>query len=636
MSKDYKDFGIEGINPGGSTEQRTSCPQPACRGKEHKKNLAVNIEIGAWQCFRCGWTGSLNEGEGQQKTVFNDIGVPTAEISQDTVEKKSGIQRIADYCFTRKIRLETLLRNKVGYSNDNGKDTICFNYYILEKKVNIKYRNLDKEFRQVTKEKGAKKVYYKLNDILFEDTAIVTEGEFDALAFEEAGYKNAISIPDGAIPENAKTIDSKLEFIENCAEYTEHIQKYYLAMDTDGPGLRMREELARRYGKEKCWIIEYPEDCKDANDVLINYGAETLAECVKNAEPYPYTGVFLVNKFAKEILDLYENGFPKGPLTGVWQKEFDRNIKSLDSLLVTITGIPSHGKTIFLNNWLTHLAVSNNYKTAFFTPEHKRIYYHTANMLQILVGKRLATRQDYEDKMSRDELQMAMEFSNEHFYYVKPDSATYKIDSILEHAGYLVKKFGINALVIDAWSKIDHEGFRRNESETSYIGRTLNQMYEFCDKHNVTIFLIAHPTKKRKNGGGTGLLYEVPNLYDISGSAHFYNTTDIGMSVYRRFQLEDNQGNIVLPGGERKASRVNYDFSTTEVRVLKSRETYMGKLGMATFEFEEKSKRFFEPGNLFEGNLFDWSNQQVTEEKLDQQASMIFGNEDKKEKIALY
>jgi twinkle protein len=43
------------------------------------------------------------------------------------------------------------------------------------------------------------------------------------------------------------------------------------------------------------------------------------------------------------------------------------------------------------------------------------------------------------------------------------------------------------------------------------------------------IFLIAHPKKMQTKEGQP----DVPTLYDISGSAHFYNKTDNGITVYR-------------------------------------------------------------------------------------------------------
>jgi predicted RNA-binding Zn-ribbon protein involved in translation (DUF1610 family) len=48
------DLGIN-IDLLGRTEQRTACPQ--CSKRERDKSLGVNIQSGAYHCFRCGWKG---------------------------------------------------------------------------------------------------------------------------------------------------------------------------------------------------------------------------------------------------------------------------------------------------------------------------------------------------------------------------------------------------------------------------------------------------------------------------------------------------------------------------------------------------------------------------------------------------
>ena len=51
-------------------------------------------------------------------------------------------------------------------------------------------------------------------------------------------------------------------------EVPDLIDKIIIATDNDKSGLAMAEEIARRIGKDRCWRVEYPKDCKDANDVL--------------------------------------------------------------------------------------------------------------------------------------------------------------------------------------------------------------------------------------------------------------------------------------------------------------------------------------------------------------------------------
>ena len=95
----------------------------------------------------------------------------------------------------------------------------------------------------------------------------------------------------------------------------------------------------------------------------------------------------------------------------------------------------------------------------------------------------------------------------------------------------MIKRKGIKAFVIDAWNKLDH--IRGNKDKSDYISETLDTITKFCERNLVHCFLVAHPKKMGKDKDGK---YLVPELYDISDSAHFYNKTANGICVYRNFE----------------------------------------------------------------------------------------------------
>ena len=74
-------------------------------------------------------------------------------------------------------------------------DALVFPYMRDGELVNIKYRGEDKSFWQV---KGAEKILFGLDDIVGAREIIIVEGEMDKLALEQAGFKNVVSVPDGA------------------------------------------------------------------------------------------------------------------------------------------------------------------------------------------------------------------------------------------------------------------------------------------------------------------------------------------------------------------------------------------------------------------------------------------------------
>jgi hypothetical protein len=75
-----------------------------------------------------------------------------------------------------------------------------------------------------------------------------------------------------------------------------------------------------------------------------------------------------------------------------------------------------------------------------------------------------------------------------------------------------------------------------------------------------------------KNASG----YNVPRLYDISGSHHFFNVPDVGIAVHRSFQ--------------------NGQKDPVEVHIQKMKYHFRGKLGRIDYEFDRESGQYSEDG----------------------------------------
>jgi twinkle protein len=115
--------------------------------------------------------------------------------------------------------------------------------------------------------------------------------------------------------------------------------------------------------------------------------------------------------------------------------------------------------------------------------------------------------------------------------YPEKDQGTFKLNQVLGLAKVAVRRYGIKGLVIDPWNELDHSR-PRDLTETEYISKCLTQMRMFAREYGVHVWVVAHPVKMTKNGKGN---YNVPRLYDISGSANWYNKADNGITVYRHF-----------------------------------------------------------------------------------------------------
>lgn len=536
-------FSEYGINiPAGriSGEVQMTCPKCShTRKKKQDKCLSVNLDKKTWYCHHCQWSGGL-------KLKMEVVKYEVPEWSNNTELPDS----VLKWFESRRISAETLVKMKVTagteFKPQIGKEVnvIQFNYFVDGQLKNIKYRDGAKNFKLY---KGAELVLYNLDAI--EDEVWIVEGEMDCLSMIEAGITSCVSVPNGA-GNNLQYLDGYIDRFDG--------KKIHICTDNDLKGRELREALANRFGKERCDYVVF-DDCKDANEYLILNGKIKLAEAARNFTEFPMEGVFTVQDIKDSIFDLYFNGLPEGERTGM--HHFDALLRFQKGYLTTITGIPGHGKSDFLDQILIKLHQRVGWRGAYYSPENRPTQLHFSKL-----ARKLTLKGWYgHDKMTEQELVWAMSLLNENFYFIKPENG-FTLETILQHVAMLKNRKGIDWFVIDAWNKLEH---LNTESETKYIGQSLDKLVMFCEKYDVHCFLVAHPVKIRKDKE-TGL-HEIPNLYDISGSANFFNKTDNGITIYR-----------------------NMANNNTEVHVQKVKFSHWGEVGMCKFKYDKITGTYIE------------------------------------------
>lgn len=529
---------------------KTTCPN-CSQDRKNKKDpcLSVDIDEGVYNCHHCDFKGRVFI-----KTAKEYI-KPLARL------EKIGQKALQFFENDRKISNNTLLRMKVTEAEEfipglNQKaKAICFNYYRKDELVNIKFRGPNKSFMMA---KDAELIFYNLDAIDGEDSAIIVEGEIDCLTLVECGIYNSVSVPNGASKGN-----QKLEYLDNCWEYFKDLKKVILAVDDDEAGRALREELARRIGKEKCWTIEYPQDCKDANEVLVRHGKTAVAHMIENAKEWPLEGVLSMADIFPIVDDWYENGYPEGAKCGI--RGIDHMMRFAPGAITTITGIPGHGKDEMFNWIMTGLAKTEGWRIGVCGFEETPMETVT-KLSEKISGKSFAFRRDPNQRMSRRDFDLAIGLIDAHFHFYNTDEGEVTIDGILKTAFILVLKFGINALYLNPWNWIEHSR-DPGQSETEYVSFVYSKIIRFARKHGVHVFLIAHTTKMIKDK--VTKKYEIPTLYNISGSANFYNKTHYGITIYRHF-----------------------DTGLVDVYFQKIKQSWMGQIGYSTFEYNTFTRQY--------------------------------------------
>ena len=565
--KDYRDFGIQ--IPYGRTggKIKTFCPQCHNQRRDKRdKSLSVDLDKGLWHCHYCGWSGTLTEStydpspEGKRKWMEQQPWYRQTQIRQQKREYKKPQPRPAApmsakalaWFKGRGISEETLLALKVTEGSEwmpqkNGQaNTVQFNYYHNGELVNTKFRTGDKCFKLVS---GAELLPYNIDSIKGQKECIITEGEMDALSFYECGRHDVISVPNGA--------NANLDYLDNyIEEYFEDKETIYIASDTDTKGVLLRDELLRRFGVERCRVLEYGEGCKDANEHLMKFGSESLLQCIATAPEIKVEGVFTVSDFEQSLDALFENGWQKGVTIG--HDNFDRLCSFETKRLCIVTGIPGSGKSEFIDEIAERLNMRYGWRFAYFSPENAPLAYHASKLIEKFTGKRF-NRQS----LTFGEYKQVKEHIEQDFYFIAPTD-NYRVDNILEKAKYLVRRRGIKALVIDPYNRLESEQGTRNE--TQYISELLDKLTNFAQRNDILIILMAHPTKQPRNKDG---VIEAPTLYDISGSANFFNKADFGIVVHR-----------------------NRTENTVEVHVQKVKFRHLGECGTALFKYNLNNGRY--------------------------------------------
>lgn len=415
---------------------------------------------------------------------------------------------------------------------------------------------------------GSPSSFFGIRHIKKGDDLIIVEGEMDVLAMAEAGIK-AISIPNGASMKVTEgkldpAEDTKFKFLWSAKEYIDAAKRVIIATDMDVPGEAVAEELARRVGKEKCWRVSFPEGVKDANELLLKGGKEAVKRVTDAAEAWPVEGLYDANHFENSVWELFEKGIGRGESTGY--ESVDEIYTIVPGQVTIVTGIPSSGKSEFIDQIMVNMSTNKGWKFGICSFENEPRL-HIAKLIAKRVGRPFF--KGYHERMTETEYRAAYSHIQEHFAFVhQDDGGLANLDSILDRLRVAVLRYGIRGAIIDPYNFISRDA--RNSSETEWISDMLTKVKAFAMGHGIHIWFVAHPTKLQRNADGR---IPVPGGYDISGSAAWFAKADCGLTVHRE-KDDPHVGQIHVWKcrfswvGKQGQTNLIYDIATTRYREM--------------------------------------------------------------------
>jgi twinkle protein len=392
--------------------------------------------------------------------------------------------------------------------------------------------------------------------------ATILEGEFDPLACYEAGLRNVLSIPHGAINPGTSGDTTKLAFLGDCEALFRGMKRIVVATDNDGPGKATGDEIARRIGRYRVYRPVYPDGAKDANDVLIDYGAEQLRKLIENSKAEEIPGLSTADAFRGDMMRFRRGEVMQGYSTGY--QCLDSIFRITPGVFTSITGHPGSGKSQLVDQIHVNMAQRENWNFASWSRETPG-FIHVAKLIEMFQRKRF--HPDMNNVMSEKEIEAGYDKVQKHATFITSDGGPDTMESILERMTGAVMRYGIKSCVIDPYNYVqkNHEIAR----EDLQISEMLTLGTDWAKNHECHIFFVAHPKTTDEQ--------KVPTGSSISGGATFWAKSDFGLTVHR-------------PGNGRIA----------EVHCWKSKHSWLGKIGVCELGYDVDKASYYDLDSPFD------------------------------------
>ena len=485
------------------------------------------------------------------------------KVTRIPTQLNYNVEVIKDFFKGRGVHLDTLdklpaMTTGMRHFQGEDKQAVGFIYGPRENPTAIKWRSVDGKAFSCD---GAPRSFYGIENIDEDDEDLtIVEGECDVIALASVGIR-AVSCPNGApakVSQNrvSPEEDNKFSYIWEERDRIERCKRVVLATDNDQAGEALAEEIARRVGRAKCWRVKFPEEIKDGNDAVQRLGPDETHNLFDNPEPVPLSGVYGAVDYFDDVREIYANGHGRGASTGM--PAVDDLFTIAEGQLSIVTGMPSSGKSEFIDQIMVNLARRESWKFAvcsFENPPHM----HIAKLAEKVTGKPF-----YDGlgaRMTEEDLADAVEFINDHFVFLESkDGGMSTIDSVIDRTKQAVMRLGVRGLVIDPYNYIEQAGTEEHNS----ISYMLSKITSFAKAHGIHVWFVAHPQKMYPREDGT---YAVPKGMNISGSAAWFAKADLGITIHR---TED----------------------CVEVHCWKSRFKWVGQQGVACLAYNMSNGRY--------------------------------------------
>lgn len=561
--------GIEVKEHGGELFFKTCpyCKPRATRG--NVRTFSINLKTGQFKCLRasCGISGNM-------VTLSKDFDFSLGNEVDEYYRPKKRYKRLKQpkeaikpkpeaiqYLESRGISEEVAKKYEITVQTSHP-NILVFPFYDEKGVLQfVKYRKTDfdktKDANKEWCEASTKPILFGMKqcDDSF-DTLVVTEGQMDSLSVATAGIPNAVSVPTGA---------KGFTWIPYCWDWLCKWKKIIVFGDFEKGSISLLDELAKRLKDRVEHVREDNyKDCKDANEILLKYGAEQVRKCVEESVKLPIDNVI-------DLADVKE-------LDPYSIEKIPTGIADVDNLLcggipfgvVTIvTGKSGKGKSTFVGQIITR-ALNKGDNVFVYSGEMPNYLFKNAIDFQI-AGPANVVEEDRRDYVKRYVRKSAKDkivewYRGKCMLYDRTMVKDEDTD-LLNTIERMIVSQNVRVIVIDnLMTMINKTRVKGSKLEAqSEVSNALEDMARF---YNVCIILVAH---KRKDSG-----IDDEDMDDsIRGDSDIVNSA--GVIIHYNVNKDEN-------------TMENYPriISVTKNRVF-GRTSYRGW----KVHYDEKSKRIY-------------------------------------------
>lgn len=346
---------------------------------------------------------------------------------------------------------------------------------------------------------------------------LISFGEYDTLTLHGIDNRRTfhpVSPPFG---------DKSLTWIDHQFDWLEKFNKIIIFPDFDHSEKTRKhlfekiEELSRRLGKHKCWIVQekFVLDAKDPNDLYLKHGKDALFAAIKNIVPIPEPGLeSLADYEGQEFIEGVPTGYhdydaATGGLIygGLTLISGDNNAGKTTNILNILGNVVAGGNSVFYWSgeqkadkyrwWLEQIFAGPVYVDHKMSPKTGRNYHFLRNDLVPVV------RSWYHDKF---------------FHYNKRGFDSEELFRVLELA---VRRHGVFLICIDNLMAFTGDAEEYYASQAAFVESCKN----FAVEWNVHIMLVVHNRKNDPLSPGT--------KDDVEGSKKIVNWADALIQIFR-------------------------------------------------------------------------------------------------------